>query len=104
MAVITPAGVELTRSTASAVERASDHRITWDAAWPRRPGYRHFMLKEIYRAAARGGRHLPGTARLERGDVDLPEASLTPELSPASSGWSSSPVAPRTTPPWWAAS
>ncbi len=47
LAVLTRAGVQLSRIGGGPVNRAPLH-ITWDAAAAEKGGYAHFMLKEIY--------------------------------------------------------
>jgi len=47
LAVITPAGVQLTDFKGQPVVRAVQH-VTWDPIMAEKGGFKHFMLKEIY--------------------------------------------------------
>jgi len=47
MAVVTPAGVQLTDFDGRPVERKVQH-VTWDPILAEKGGFKHFMLKEIY--------------------------------------------------------
>ena len=47
MAVVTPAGVQLTDFDGKPVERKVQH-VTWDPILAEKGGFKHFMLKEIY--------------------------------------------------------
>jgi len=47
MAVVTPAGVQLTDFDGNAVQRQVQH-VTWDPIMAEKGGFKHFMLKEIY--------------------------------------------------------
>jgi len=47
MAVITPAGVQLTDFDGKLIQRQVQH-VTWDPIMAEKGGFKHFMLKEIY--------------------------------------------------------
>src|ERR1700741_4184672 len=47
MAVVTPAGVQLTDFDGKPVQRQVQH-VTWDPIMAEKGGFKHFMLKEIY--------------------------------------------------------
>src|SRR5579859_8069413 len=47
MAIVTPAGVQLTDFDGKAIERKVQH-VTWDPILAEKGGFKHFMLKEIY--------------------------------------------------------
>src|SRR3984957_13052977 len=47
MAVVTPAGVQLTDFDGKPIQRQVQH-VTWDPIMAEKGGFKHFMLKEIY--------------------------------------------------------
>src|ERR1700737_432715 len=47
LAVVTPAGVQLTDFDGKSIVRQVEH-VTWDPIMAEKGGFRHFMLKEIY--------------------------------------------------------
>ena len=80
MAVITPAGVELTDFNGQPVVRQVQH-VTWDPIMAEKGGFKHFMLKEIYEQprAVRDttlGRISQETGRVFLGEMEVPEAAF----------------------------
>ena len=72
IAIVTPAGIRITRFDGSRVERAPQ-RIGWDPLMAERGGYRHFMLKEIHEQPRAMRDTLLGRIGLEEGEVHLEE-------------------------------
>jgi glucosamine--fructose-6-phosphate aminotransferase (isomerizing) len=54
--------------------------IAWDAAMAQKGGYDHFMLKEIHEQPEAVAATFRGRVNAETGEVQIPEANLTPEL------------------------
>ena len=72
IAIVTPAGIRITRFDGSRVERAPQ-RIAWDPLMAEKGGYRHFMLKEIHEQPRAMRDTLLGRIGLEEGEVHLEE-------------------------------
>jgi glucosamine--fructose-6-phosphate aminotransferase (isomerizing) len=78
LAVLTPNGVASPISTARPVERKAQH-VTWDPIMAEKGGFKHFMLKEIYRAAARRPRHHFSAASRRTPAIFLDEMDISPK-------------------------
>ena len=72
MAEVTAEGVQITRFSGEAVERAPK-RITWDPITAQKGGFKHFLLKEIHEQPQALIDTMLGRIRQEEGGVALPE-------------------------------
>jgi glucosamine--fructose-6-phosphate aminotransferase (isomerizing) len=85
MAILTPAGVELTDFYGNPVQRNLT-RITWDPVQAEKGGYKHFMLKEIHEQPRAIRDTTLGRVSLDTGQVYLGEMKVgDDELASASS-------------------
>src|SRR3984957_10951511 len=85
MAILTPAGVELTDFAGQPIHRAIT-RIQWDPVQAEKGGYKHFMLKEIWEQPRAITDTTLGRVSLDSGKVYLGEMKLTDdELAAAQS-------------------
>jgi glucosamine--fructose-6-phosphate aminotransferase (isomerizing) len=78
MAVVGRRGVQLSTIAGRPVERPVT-RITWDPIMAEKGGYRHFMLKEIYKQPRAITDTFRGRISPETGDCFLPDVNLTAE-------------------------
>ncbi|HUH64168.1 MAG TPA: glutamine--fructose-6-phosphate transaminase (isomerizing) [Terracidiphilus sp.] len=78
MAVLTPAGVELTDFDGKPVQRAVT-RIHWDPIQAEKGGYKHFMLKEIWEQPQAIADTTLGRVSLDSGKVFLDEMEISDE-------------------------
>jgi glucosamine--fructose-6-phosphate aminotransferase (isomerizing) len=78
MAILTPAGVELTDFAGQPIHRAIT-RIQWDPVQAEKGGYKHFMLKEIWEQPRAITDTTLGRVSLDSGKVYLGEMKLTDE-------------------------
>ncbi len=76
MAVLTPAGVELTDFDGKIVQRQVS-RILWDPVMAEKGGYKHFMLKEIFEQPRAVKDTMLGRVGLESGRVFLDEVDIS---------------------------
>ncbi|HET9282097.1 MAG TPA: glutamine--fructose-6-phosphate transaminase (isomerizing) [Candidatus Angelobacter sp.] len=76
LAVITPAGVQLTDFDGKPVKREVQ-RVTWDPIMAEKGGYKHFMLKEIYEQPRAVRDTTLGRVSLDSGKVFLEEMDIT---------------------------
>ncbi len=76
LAVITPAGVQLTDFEGQPVTREVQH-ITWDPIMAEKGGFKHFMLKEIYEQPRAVRDTTLGRVSLDSGKVFLDEMDIT---------------------------
>jgi glutamine---fructose-6-phosphate transaminase (isomerizing) len=76
MAVITPAGVQLTDFDGNPIERPVQH-VTWDPILAEKGGFKHFMLKEIYEQPRTVRDTTLGRVSQETGRVFLEEMKIT---------------------------
>ncbi len=76
LAVITPAGVQLTDFDGQPVARQVQH-ITWDPIMAEKGGFKHFMLKEIYEQPRAVRDTTLGRVSLDTGKVFLDEMEIT---------------------------
>jgi glucosamine--fructose-6-phosphate aminotransferase (isomerizing) len=76
MAIITPAGVQLTDFDGKPVVREVQH-VTWDPIMAEKGGYKHFMLKEIYEQPRAVRDTTLGRVSLDSGKVFLEEMEIT---------------------------
>ena len=85
MAILTPAGVELTDFEGKPIHRAIT-RIQWDPIQAEKGGYKHFMLKEIWEQPRAITDTTLGRVSLDSGKVFLGEMEIgDDELATASS-------------------
>ncbi|MGD0732741.1 MAG: glutamine--fructose-6-phosphate transaminase (isomerizing) [Terracidiphilus sp.] len=85
MAILTPAGVELTDFDGNPIHRELT-RILWDPIQAEKGGYKHFMLKEIWEQPRAITDTTLGRVSLDSGKVFLAEMELSDkELTAASS-------------------
>lgn len=77
MAIVTPAGVQLTDFSARPVTRAPQH-IHWDSGMAEKNGFPHFMLKEIYEQPRAVRDTTLGRVAEDRGEILLDEIEITP--------------------------
>ncbi|HLV89348.1 MAG TPA: glutamine--fructose-6-phosphate transaminase (isomerizing) [Candidatus Sulfotelmatobacter sp.] len=80
MAIVTPAGVQLTDFDGKPIERQLQH-VTWDPIMAEKGGFKHFMLKEIYEQprAVRDtalGRVSQDTGRIFLDQMEITEAEF----------------------------
>jgi glucosamine--fructose-6-phosphate aminotransferase (isomerizing) len=78
LAVITPAGVQLTDFDGKPVVRQVQH-ITWDPIMAEKGGFKHFMLKEIHDQPRAVRETALGRVSLDSGKVFLEEMEITDE-------------------------
>jgi glutamine---fructose-6-phosphate transaminase (isomerizing) len=78
LAVLTPAGVQLTDFDGKPVVREVQH-ITWDPIMAEKGGFKHFMLKEIYEQPRAVRDTAMGRFSQESGQVFLDEMAITEE-------------------------
>ena len=76
MAVLTPAGIQLTDFSGNPVERKVQ-RINWDPIQAEKGGYKHFMLKEIFEQPRAIRDTTLGRVSLDTGKVFLDEMQIT---------------------------
>jgi glucosamine--fructose-6-phosphate aminotransferase (isomerizing) len=76
MAVLTPAGVQLTDFDGNPVAREIQH-VTWDPIMAEKGGFKHFMLKEIYEQPRAVRDTTLGRVSLDSGKVFLEEMQIT---------------------------
>jgi glutamine---fructose-6-phosphate transaminase (isomerizing) len=76
MAIITPAGVQLTDFDGKPVVREIQH-VTWDPIMAEKGGFKHFMLKEIYEQPRAVRDTTLGRVSLDSGKVFLEEMEIT---------------------------
>ncbi|HXZ29071.1 MAG TPA: isomerizing glutamine--fructose-6-phosphate transaminase, partial [Terriglobales bacterium] len=76
LAVITPAGVQLTDFDGQPIVRQVQH-ITWDPIMAEKGGFKHFMLKEIYEQPRAVRDTTLGRVSLDSGKVFLEEMEIT---------------------------
>ena len=79
VAVITRHGVEISQLDGAPVER-TPIRILWDPIMAEKGGYRHFMLKEIYKQPRAVTDTLRGRVQPESGTVVLPDIALDSDV------------------------
>jgi glutamine---fructose-6-phosphate transaminase (isomerizing) len=85
MAILTPAGVQLTDFEGNAVNRAITH-IQWDPIQAEKGGFKHFMLKEIWEQPRAIRETTMGRVSLDSGKIYLGEMKIADdELAAASS-------------------
>ena len=84
MAILTPAGVQLTDFEGSPIERAIT-RIQWDPIQAEKGGYKHFMLKEIWEQPRAIRDTTLGRVSLDSGKVFLGEMEIGDEELAAAS-------------------
>ncbi len=78
LAVLTPAGVQLTDFDGKPVVREVQH-ITWDPIMAEKGGFKHFMLKEVYEQPRAVRETAMGRFSQESGQVFLDEMAITEE-------------------------
>src|SRR5579884_3208739 len=76
VAVITPAGVQLTDFQGHPIVRQVQH-VTWDPIMAEKGGFKHFMLKEIYEQPRAVRDTTLGRVSLESGKVFLDEMEIS---------------------------
>ena len=77
MAVLTPAGVQLTDFNGHSVNRQVQH-VLWDPIMAEKGGYKHFMLKEIFEQPRAVRDTTLGRVGQETGKIFLDEMDITP--------------------------
>ena len=77
MAIVTPAGVQLTDFSARPVTRTPQH-INWDSGMAEKNGFPHFMLKEIYEQPRAVRDTTLGRVVEARGEIVLDDMQITP--------------------------
>src|SRR5579863_8487791 len=78
LAVVTPAGVDLTDFEGRPIRRQVQH-VTWDPIMAEKAGFKHFMLKEIYEQPRAIRETTLGRVSLDSGQVFLEEMEVTEE-------------------------
>jgi len=78
MAILTPAGVQLTDFEGNPIERPVQ-RIQWDPIQAEKGGYKHFMLKEIFEQPRAIRDTTLGRVSLDTGKVFLSEMKISDE-------------------------
>ncbi len=78
LAVITPAGVQLTDFDGKPVAREVQH-VTWDPIMAEKGGFKHFMLKEIYEQPRAVRDTTLGRVSQDSGKIFLEEMEITPD-------------------------
>jgi glucosamine--fructose-6-phosphate aminotransferase (isomerizing) len=76
MAILTPAGVQLTDFDGKPVTREIQH-VTWDPIMAEKGGFKHFMLKEIYEQPRAVRDTTLGRVSQDSGKVFLEEMDIT---------------------------
>ncbi|MBZ5628251.1 MAG: glutamine--fructose-6-phosphate transaminase (isomerizing) [Acidobacteriia bacterium] len=76
LAVITPAGVELSDFDGNPIVRQVQH-VTWDPIMAEKGGFKHFMLKEIYEQPRAVRDTTLGRVSLDSGKIFLEEMEIT---------------------------
>ena len=76
LAVVTPAGVQVTDFEGKPVVREVQH-VTWDPIMAEKGGFKHFMLKEIYEQPRAVRETALGRVSQETGQVFLDEMEIT---------------------------
>src|SRR6202046_5030781 len=75
MAVVTPAGVQLTDFEGKPIQRQVQH-VTWDPIMAEKGGFKHFMLKEIYEQPRAVRDTTLGRVSLDTGHIFLDEMQI----------------------------
>src|SRR6202040_3858262 len=78
LAVVTPAGVQLTDFDGKPIQRQVQH-VTWDPIMAEKGGFKHFMLKEIYEQPRAVRDTTLGRISQETGHVFLDEMQISEE-------------------------
>jgi glucosamine--fructose-6-phosphate aminotransferase (isomerizing) len=78
MAILTPAGVELSDFNGNIVTRQVQH-VLWDPIMAEKGGYKHFMLKEIFEQPRAVRDTTLGRVGQETGKIFLDEMDITPQ-------------------------
>ena len=76
LAVVTPAGVDLTDFEGRPIRRQVQH-VTWDPIMAEKAGFKHFMLKEIYEQPRAIRETTLGRVSLDTGHIFLDEMQIT---------------------------
>jgi glucosamine--fructose-6-phosphate aminotransferase (isomerizing) len=76
LAVVTPAGVQLTDFDGKPIERQVQH-VTWDPIMAEKGGFKHFMLKEIYEQPRAVRDTTLGRISLDTGHIFLDEMQIS---------------------------
>src|SRR5208283_1108987 len=76
LAVVTPAGVELTDFEGRPIQRPVQH-VTWDPIMAEKGGFKHFMLKEIYEQPRAVRDTTLGRISLDTGHIFLDEMQIS---------------------------
>jgi glutamine---fructose-6-phosphate transaminase (isomerizing) len=76
LAVVTPAGVQLTDFDGKPIDRQVQH-VTWDPIMAEKGGFKHFMLKEIYEQPRAVRDTTLGRVSLDTGHIFLDEMQIT---------------------------
>jgi glucosamine--fructose-6-phosphate aminotransferase (isomerizing) len=75
MAIVTPAGVQLTDFDGNPIQRQVQH-VTWDPIMAEKGGFKHFMLKEIYEQPRAVRDTTLGRISLDTGHIFLDEMQI----------------------------
>src|SRR5438105_2553609 len=76
LAVVTPAGVQLTDFDGKPIQRQVQH-VTWDPIMAEKGGFKHFMLKEIYEQPRAVRDTTLGRVSLDSGQIFLDQMEIT---------------------------
>ena len=76
LAVVTPAGVQLTDFDGKPIQRQVQH-VTWDPIMAEKGGFKHFMLKEIYEQPRAVRDTTLGRVSLDTGQIFLDEMQIS---------------------------
>ena len=76
LAVVTPAGVQLTDFDGKPIQRQVQH-VTWDPIMAEKGGFKHFMLKEIYEQPRAVRDTTLGRVSLDTGRIFLDEMQIS---------------------------
>ena len=76
LAVVTPAGVQLTDFDGKPIQRQVQH-VTWDPIMAEKGGFKHFMLKEIYEQPRAVRDTTLGRVSLDAGRIFLDEMQIS---------------------------
>ncbi|MGH9564430.1 MAG: glutamine--fructose-6-phosphate transaminase (isomerizing), partial [Candidatus Angelobacter sp.] len=76
LAIVTPAGVQVTDFNGKAAEREVQH-VTWDPIMAEKGGFKHFMLKEIYEQPRAVRETVLGRVSQDTGQVFLEEMAVS---------------------------
>jgi glucosamine--fructose-6-phosphate aminotransferase (isomerizing) len=76
LAVVTPAGVQLTDFDGKPIQRQVQH-VTWDPIMAEKGGFKHFMLKEIYEQPRAVRDTTLGRISLDTGHIFLDEMQIS---------------------------